>query len=142
MFVGTRRACAGGVHEDNALRRKSLLALTFALDARLASGQDFLDDFRLEGDFRVEDFLRVAADFDDFDVDFLAATFLPFLRASERPMAIACLRLFTVPPRPPLPLLSVPRLRRLMALFTSLDALLLVLRVALRAMPLSFLQYE
>ena len=29
-------------------------------------------------------------------------TFLPLLRASERAMAIACLRLFTVPPLPPL----------------------------------------
>jgi hypothetical protein len=26
--------------------------------------------------------------------------FLPFLRAFESPMAIACLRLFTLPPRP------------------------------------------
>src|SRR5262249_20813356 len=49
-------------------------------------------------------------------------TFLPFLRASDRPMAIACLRLFTLPPWPDLPRLSVPRLRRRMALFTSFDA--------------------
>src|SRR5690348_7083040 len=28
-------------------------------------------------------------------------TFLPFLRAFDRPMAMACLRLFTLPPRPP-----------------------------------------
>jgi len=35
-------------------------------------------------------------------------TFLPFLRASERAMAIACFLLFTVPPLPPLPLFSVP----------------------------------
>src|SRR5262249_32874788 len=53
----------------------------------------------------------------------LAGTFLPFLRASERPMAMACLRLFTLPPLPPLPLFSVPVLRRCMALFTSLLAL-------------------
>jgi hypothetical protein len=39
---------------------------------------------------------------------------LPFLRASESPMAIACLRLLTVPPLPPLPL-SVPFLRLLRA---------------------------
>ena len=42
-----------------------------------------------------------------FDARFFG-TFLPFLRASDRPMAIACLRLLTLPPRPPLPLLSVP----------------------------------
>jgi len=37
-------------------------------------------------------------------------------------MAIACLRLFTVPPRPPFPLLSVPRFRRRIALATRLLA--------------------
>jgi hypothetical protein len=37
-------------------------------------------------------------------------------------MAIACLRLFTVPPFPPLPDFRVPRFRRLMALFTDLPA--------------------
>ena len=49
-------------------------------------------------------------------------TFFPLRRASDRPIAIACLRLFTLPPRPPLPLLSVPRLRRCIALLTSLEA--------------------
>src|SRR5262245_66239648 len=38
-------------------------------------------------------------------------------------MAIACLRLFTLPPLPPLPLFNVPFLRRCMTLFTSLPAL-------------------
>jgi hypothetical protein len=37
-------------------------------------------------------------------------------------MAMACLRLFTVPPLPPFPLLSVPRLRLCMALSMSLEA--------------------
>src|SRR6185437_3033805 len=41
---------------------------------------------------------------------FFRGTRLPFLRAFDSPMAIACLRLFTLPPRPPLPLLAVPRL--------------------------------
>src|SRR6478609_5305075 len=50
-------------------------------------------------------------------------TFLPFLRASERAMAIACFLLFTVPPLPPLPLFSVPFFLRCKALFTSLLAL-------------------
>ena len=38
---------------------------------------------------------------------FLRGTFAPFLRASERPIAIACLRLFTVLPL--LPDFNVPR---------------------------------
>jgi len=65
----------------------------------------------------------------------LRGTFLPFFRASERPIAIACLRLLTVPPFPPLPLLSVPRFRRRIALATSLLAPLLysVPRDAFRA---------
>jgi hypothetical protein len=41
---------------------------------------------------------------------FFGGTFAPFFLASESPMAIACLRLFTLPPRPSLPLFSVPRL--------------------------------
>src|SRR5215216_4940568 len=32
----------------------------------------------------------------------LLGTFLPFLRALDRPMAMACFRLFTFPPLPPL----------------------------------------
>jgi len=47
-------------------------------------------------------------------------TFLPFLRASARPMAIACLRLLTVLPL--LPLFSVAFLRLRMAPRTSLEA--------------------
>jgi hypothetical protein len=47
-------------------------------------------------------------------------TFLPFERASESPMAIACFLLLTVLPL--LPLLSVPALRRSIAFLTSLDA--------------------
>jgi hypothetical protein len=41
---------------------------------------------------------------------FLRGTFLPSLRAFERPMAIACSRLLTLPPLPPGPLFAVPRL--------------------------------
>ena len=47
-------------------------------------------------------------------------TFLPFWRASDKPMAIACLRLLTFLPL--LPLLSVPRLRFRIARSTSFDA--------------------
>src|SRR6478672_8194969 len=55
---------------------------------------------------------------------FFRGTFAPFLRASDRPMAIACFRLFTFPPLPPGPLLSVPFLRRFIALSTRLFAAL------------------
>jgi hypothetical protein len=48
-------------------------------------------------------------------------------------MAMACFRLFTRPPRPPFPLLSVPRFRRRIALSTLLLApLLYFLRLDLR----------
>src|SRR5690348_3893782 len=53
---------------------------------------------------------------------FLRGTFAPFFRASERPIAIACLRLFTFPPFPPRPLLSVPFFFRRIALATRLPA--------------------
>ena len=54
--------------------------------------------------------------------DFFVGTFLPFLRALDKPMAIACLRLLTLPPLPPLPLLAVPRLYRCISRLTSLPA--------------------
>jgi hypothetical protein len=53
----------------------------------------------------------------------LRGTFFPLLRASDKPIAIACLRLLTLPPFPPRPLRSVPRLRLRIALSTSLLAL-------------------
>jgi len=53
---------------------------------------------------------------------FLLGTFAPFSRASESPIAMACLRLFTVPPLPPLPDLSVPFFFRCIALLTDLLA--------------------
>jgi hypothetical protein len=56
-----------------------------------------------------------------FRPPFLRGTFFPLLRASESPIAIACLRLLTFLPL--LPLLSVPRLRLRIARSTSLDAL-------------------
>src|SRR4051812_42211684 len=53
---------------------------------------------------------------------FFLGTFFPFLRALERPMAMACLRLFTLPPFPPLPLFAFPRLARCISRFTSVPA--------------------
>jgi hypothetical protein len=50
---------------------------------------------------------------------FRAGTRAPLRRASLKPIAMACLRLFTLPPLPPLPLRRVPRFRRRMALSTA-----------------------
>jgi hypothetical protein len=61
-------------------------------------------------------------------LDFFLGTLAPFLRASDRPMAMACFRLFTLPPLPPLPELSVPRFLRRIALSTLLLAALPYLR--------------
>ena len=54
--------------------------------------------------------------------DLLGRTLAPFFRASESPMAIACLRLLTRPPFPRFPERSVPLLRRRIALSTDLLA--------------------
>ena len=51
-------------------------------------------------------------------------TLAPLRRASESPIAIACLRLFTLPPLPPLPRRRVPRFRRRIVLSTFLPAAL------------------
>jgi hypothetical protein len=57
---------------------------------------------------------------------FFEGTFFPFRRASERPMAIACLRLLTFfPLRPDF---SFPRLNSCISRLTSLPALGLYLR--------------
>lgn len=55
---------------------------------------------------------------------FLLGTLAPFLRASDRPIAIACLRLVTTQPLPPFPEWSVPRFSLCIAFLTlSLAAL-------------------
>lgn len=51
-------------------------------------------------------------------LDFLRGTFAPFLRASDKPIAIACLRLLTVPPFPARPDFRVPCFLRRIALRT------------------------
>jgi hypothetical protein len=50
---------------------------------------------------------------------FFFGTFFPARRASDRPMAIACFRLFTVFPEP---LFKVPALRPFIVFSTFLDA--------------------
>ncbi len=63
-------------------------------------------------DLRVLEGLEVL----DVPADVLAGTFFPSRRASERPIAMACLRLVTFLPE--LPLLNVPFLRFFIALAT------------------------
>jgi hypothetical protein len=64
-----------------------------------------------------------------FELDFFfGGTFAPFSRASDNPIAIACLRLLTLPPLPPFPERSVPLFLRRMALSTLLLAALPYLR--------------
>jgi hypothetical protein len=75
-------------------------------------------------DFRLRELLRLRFGF--------GGTFAPFFRASDSPMATACLRLVTFLPL--LPLLSVPRLRRCMADSTDLCAFFPYL--AIRSPPL------
>src|SRR5262249_59670424 len=66
----------------------------------------------------------------DLRLDFRFGTFLPLRRASDRPMAIACLRLFTFFLLRPL--LSVPFLRLRIARSTYFDALLEYFRAMTR----------
>lgn len=63
-------------------------------------------------------------------LDLLRGTLAPFLRASERPIAIACFLLFTRPPLPLFPERSVPFFLRCIALLTDLLAALPYLAIA------------
>ncbi len=56
--------------------------------------------------------------------DLFAGTLAPFFRASERPIATACFRLFTFPPLPLFPERRVPLFSRRIALATVLLAAL------------------
>lgn len=51
--------------------------------------------------------------------DFFFGTFLPFFLALERPMAIACFWLLTLPPRPPLPVFASLFLYRRISFLTE-----------------------
>jgi len=75
---------------------------------------DFFDDF-LDEDFFDADFFEE----DFFEDDLRAGTFPPFSRASESPMAMACLRLVTFLPEL---LFSVPFFFLCIALSTRFDA--------------------
>jgi hypothetical protein len=86
-------------------------------------GDEFFVDFRGDdffADFRAADFFGVDFFAADFFVVFLAVlrggTLSPSRRASDRPIAIACLRLVTFLCEPPLR--SVPALRSCMTFLT------------------------
>lgn len=72
---------------------------------------DFRDDDFRDDDFRDDDFRALERFF---------GTLPPARRASDRPIAIACFRLFTL--RPERPDLSVPRLRSRIAFATFVEA--------------------
>ncbi|MGJ4943162.1 hypothetical protein ACQR1W_21470 [Bradyrhizobium sp. HKCCYLS1011] len=84
--------------------------------------------------FFVDFLLDFFADFfDDARALFFFGTFCPARRASDRPIAIACLRLLTL--RPERPLFNVPAFRFFIARPTFADAPLEYLRAA-RAMKI------
>jgi hypothetical protein len=84
--------------------------------------EDFfeVEDFFDELDFFDEDFFAVDFFDDFFDEDFFDGTLPPSRRASESPMAMACLRLVTFLPERPL--FSFPRFISCMFSSTFSDA--------------------
>jgi hypothetical protein len=98
-------------------------AVTAAFVVVQIQDRDFFERFLVVFFLRVADVLReLDADFfaDFFFEDFFFGTFLPSLRASERPMAMACFRLLTFLPL--LPLFSVPFLRFFIVRATFFEA--------------------
>jgi hypothetical protein len=108
--------------------------LDFDFDLRL--DERFFVDLRVE-DFRLEDF-RPVDDlrdfFEDFFEDFFLGALAPERRASDSPIAMACLRLFTFFPERPL--FSLPRFISCIAFFTFLRDFLPYL-AAMESPPLS-----
>jgi hypothetical protein len=86
---------------------------------------DFFELDRFELDFFALDFLPPDFFAPDFFDARLRGTFAPSSRASDRPMAMACLRLVTLRPEP---LFSVPDFRLCIARLTLLPAALPYLR--------------
>jgi hypothetical protein len=104
-----------------------VLAAYFFLEEEAFLADFFAEDFFAD-DFFVEDFFAedlLAADFfaeDRLADDFLAGTLPPARRASDNPIAIACLRLVTF--LPVLPLRSVPSFLSCITFSTFSDAFL------------------
>jgi hypothetical protein len=86
----------------------------------------------LDEDFFDDDFFALAFFDDDFFDDFFDGTLPPSRRASDSPMAMACLRLFTFLPEPPL--FSVPRFRSCIA-FSTLSCAFFPYFAAIRKSP-------
>jgi hypothetical protein len=101
------RSLSSGAHSRDPLARNDSRASGYRFDVR------FFEVFRF---FDVLRFLEA------FFFDAFFGTLLPLARASDRPIAIACLRLFTL--RPERPLFSVPALRFFIARSTLSDAFL------------------
>ena len=80
---------------------------------------------------------RTETTYRSYLLDFLRGTLAPARRASERPIAIACFRLFTL--LPDRPLFNVPLLRSCIALFTFSCAFLPYLAIVI--LPFDFLRY-
>src|SRR3954454_20762382 len=115
-----RRSVAELLHRHRCADRSDRAA--DELPRRQLFFEDFFADF-FEDFFVVDFFEDFLVDFfADFFEDFFDGTFAPSRRASESPMAIACLRLFTFLPE--LPLFSVPRLRSCIAFSTFFEAFL------------------
>jgi hypothetical protein len=90
-----------------------------SLPKRKRRGRELQDQGQANAGRRIE----ASAGTSSPQLAFFVGTFLPFLRASESPIAIACLRLLTVPPFPPLPLFNWPRLNLCISRSTSSEAL-------------------
>lgn len=86
-------------------------------DDRLDPDERRDEDERFRPEDREEPEERFAPE--RFDARFFGGTLAPFFRASDSPIATACLRLLTFRP---LPLFSVPRLRLRIALPTDFEA--------------------
>ncbi|MBN8981735.1 MAG: hypothetical protein J0I29_10755 [Rhizobiales bacterium] len=138
MNVGERAVHAPGLAEANPLALEQAVktagALRFiTLDEENAPAVN-LHLLKCPGlEFQVRFVLdRFVERFAELFLDFFG-TFLPSLRASESPIAMACMRLVTF--LPDLPLLNVPLLRFFIARSTFFDAAFEYLR-AIRNPPL------
>jgi hypothetical protein len=135
LRLGERRSrFVKGDLPDEAIFQTTQAAARHCVSGGVAAADaQLFDFFELDRFFAAVFFLGVLflravvfffdADFLLFDEDFfLLGTFPPAFRASDRPIAIACLRLVTfLPERPDL---SVPSLRSCIAFLTLLDAFL------------------
>jgi hypothetical protein len=119
--AAARQPCAARSRESGDWRRRTPNYFFFEVDLRdLVEEEDFFEEllrffdedlvdfFELDFfeedllDFFDDDFFEPPDFFADFDPFGGGGTFPPASRASDKPMAMACLRLFTFLPDPPL----------------------------------------